>query len=535
MAKQESEFLKHEPCPSCGSRNNLARYSDGHGHCFGCGHYEHGEGQTPTKRATMSKELLQGEISALPKRHITEETCAHWNYRVGEMSDGPVHIANYCDEHGQPVAQKIRKPSKDFLFLGAPKKAGLYGQWLWRDHGKMIVITEGEIDALSVSQLQQNKWPVVSVPNGAQGAAKSIAKAIEWLEKFEKVVFMFDMDDPGHEAAEECALLLSPGKAYIARLPLKDANEMLVAGRGKEVIDAIWGAKEFRPDGVVDVASLTDDALRAVEIGRSWPWAGLEKTYGRRLKEVYGFGGGTGVGKSDVFKEVAVHIIQNEKTPVGLIFLEEPPAHTLKTLAGKMVNKRFHVPGQPVDQKELRAAIAKLDGRVFFYDHFGSMTWVTIKEKMRFMARGLGCKDIFLDHLTALAAATELDERKALDKIMAEISALAQELDVTIYYVSHLATPEGKSHEEGGRVMEKHFRGSRSIAYWTHFMFGIERDKQNVEGVTTFRVLKDRYTGDATGVTFGLSYDRETGRLHECELPTDDGDGFKDESASGDF
>lgn len=138
-------------------------------------------------------------------------------------------------------------------------------------------------------------------------------------------------------------------------------------------------------------------------------------------------------------------------------------------------------------------------------------------------------KDIFLDHLTALAAAIdEQDERKAIDKIMAELSALTQELDCTIYYISHLTTPDGKPHEEGGRVFEKHFRGSRSIAYWSHFMFAMERNKQS-DDPTTFRVLKDRYTGDSAGLTFGLRYDTKTGLLEECALPTKDDHGFKPE------
>lgn len=38
-------FVRHEPCPSCGSRDNLGRYSDGSAFCFGC-HY--------TERATTS-------------------------------------------------------------------------------------------------------------------------------------------------------------------------------------------------------------------------------------------------------------------------------------------------------------------------------------------------------------------------------------------------------------------------------------------------------------------------------------------------
>lgn len=39
-----ARFLHHEPCPSCGSRDNLARYDDGSAWCFGCGYYERQKG-----------------------------------------------------------------------------------------------------------------------------------------------------------------------------------------------------------------------------------------------------------------------------------------------------------------------------------------------------------------------------------------------------------------------------------------------------------------------------------------------------------
>jgi hypothetical protein len=32
-----SHFVEHAPCPKCGSRDNLAKYSDGGAYCFGCG------------------------------------------------------------------------------------------------------------------------------------------------------------------------------------------------------------------------------------------------------------------------------------------------------------------------------------------------------------------------------------------------------------------------------------------------------------------------------------------------------------------
>lgn len=487
----------------------------------------------PKKRAA----LIEGEPAPLTKRSISEETCQKWRYLVGEFKDSPCQIANYCDDNGRVVAQKVRLPDKTFVWTGNPHDARLYGQHLWRDGGKMLVITEGEIDALSVSQLQGNKWPVVSIPNGAQGAARDLGKQIEWLEKFETVVFMFDNDEPGRAAALECAPLLTPGKAKIATLPLKDANDMLVADRGKEVIDAIWGAKVFRPDGIIGMDDVIADALKPVQWGVPWPWKGLtDLTYGIRTKELYALGAGVGSGKTDVFTQIISHFVATLKEPCGVIYLEQNPVETAKRIAGKVAQKPFHVPDAGWTGQELSAALHSLKGRVHFYNHFGSSDWSVIKGLIRYMALGLGVKRIFLDHLTALTAHAE-DERRALDSLMAELAGLCQNLDISIFFISHLATPEGKPHEEGGRVMAKHFRGSRAIMQWANFMFGLERDQQaedETERKTTIcRVLKDRNTGRGSGKTIALLYDEATGMLNETKVPDDFGFEKQEPAAAG--
>jgi twinkle protein len=56
-------------------------------------------------------------------------------------------------------------------------------------------------------------------------------------------------------------------------------------------------------------------------------------------------------------------------------------------------------------------------------------------------------------------------------------------------------------------------------------MIGLERDKQDPDlerrSITTIRILKDRFTGQSTGETSGLKYNRKTGILTECEAPAD--------------
>jgi twinkle protein len=554
---EEATFVRHAPCPSCGSRDNLGIYSDGHGWCFGCGFYQKGDNDAsdtgtesrvsdPAPRGAggdspvrVPASLLAGEYSPLSVRHISAETCRKWDYRTTKFQDKMAQAATYYTPDGTAaVAQKIRMRNKEFTIVGDIKLAGLYGQHLFRDKGKMVVITEGEIDAMSVSQLQQHKYPVVSVPNGAQGAKKAILKQLEWLMGFDHVVLMFDNDDQGRAAALECAAQFPPGRCKIASLPLKDANDMLVAGRGEEIINAMWGAKTYRPDGLVTLAEVRTEVLREPEQGLPWYMPTLTKlTYGRRLGECYAFGAGTGVGKTDwLVQQIAFDLIELKES-VGLFFLEQQPAETVKRLAGKIVGKRFHVPSDVAgwQQSDLEGALDVLQqrGALHLYNHFGSAKWETIQARIRYLARSEGVRLFYLDHLTALAA-EEADERRALEGIMANIGGLVKELNIVLHFVSHLATPEGKPHEEGGRVMIRHFKGSRAIGFWSHFMFGLERDQQADPGddaTTTFRVLKDRYTGDATGKTFHINYDPATGMLAETDGPVT----FDDESSKGDF
>ena len=520
-----------EPCPECGSSDNVAVYADGYKKCFGmgCEYYAMPDGgEAPAKakaKRSAAGMLEEWDYMPLGKRNLSEETTSKWKYGVGVFKGKKVQVANYIKD-GQVTAQKVRFANKDFLMLGDSKNCGLYGQHLWRSGGKYLCITEGEIDAMSVSQMFGHKYPVVSIPNGAQGAVRSIKKELEWVEQFENVILMFDMDEPGQAAAQEVAGILKPGSVKIASLPLKDPNEMLKAGKGAELVSAFWNAKTYRPDGIVTFADIKDKVFAMPEMGTPWMFDELtELTFGRR-PGVYTFGAGTGIGKTDLLTQQIVYDANVLNIKCGVIFLEQPPEETAKRLAGKMVGKRFHLPPEQGgwEQADLVTAYERMEDseNILLYDHFGCSDWEIIQSRIRYMAISCDCRHIYLDHLTALAAQAE-DERRELESLMAEIAGLAMELKIVIHLVSHLATPEGRPHEEGGRVMIRHYKGSRAIGYWSHMMFALERSTQDDDPekrkITTFRVLKDRHTGMATGACLALFYDHDTSQLTVGTFP----------------
>lgn len=535
----DSSFVRHEPCPSCGSKDNLARYSDGHGWCFGCGHYDTGRDLNGDRHRRLDNngngrmsDLLDVVHVDLPKRKLTAASCEFWGYGVSTYSGNPVQVATYCDEGGIPVSQKIRFSNKDFRVVGNPKSMLLYGRHLWRSSGKMVVVTEGELDAISVSQCQSHKWPVVSLPTGAAGAVKAVKENIEWLEGFESVVLMFDMDAPGQNAAREAALLLTPGKAKIARLPMKDASDMLVAGKTKEIIDAIWQAKVFRPDGIVPGTELWDQIIAPPELDTvaCYPWSGLNaKTYGLRSRELVTICSGSGIGKSSFCRELAHSLIVMNHT-VGYIALEESVRRTALGLMGITLNQPLHIdlsiPGSAVDSESLETAYRETvgSGRVFLYDHFGSIDSENLLSRIRYMVRGLGCKWIFLDHLSIVVSGMgDGDERRLIDNTMTALRSLVEELGCGLILVSHLKRPEGRGHEEGAQTSLAQLRGSAAIGQLSDIVIGLERNQQDPKNsdVMAVRVLKNRFSGE-TGLSCFLTYSRSTGRLAETDVPFPD-------------
>lgn len=472
--------------------------------------------------------LINIDYQPLSKRKLTEETCRLFKYGIGDYRGMSVQIATYCNPVGKPIAQKIRFPNKDFVAIGATKEMGLFGQHLWRDGGKMVVVTEGEIDALSVSQVQGNRWPVVSVPNGAQSAAKAFKSNLEWLEGYESVIIMFDMDDAGRKAAQQCALLLSPGKAKIATLPLKDPNEMLVAGKVKELVDSIWSAKVYRPDGIVAGTELWNDLVNQPTTECvDYPWDGLNAlTRGMRQRELVTLCSGSGIGKSSVCREVAHWLIKMGRR-IGYIALEESVRRTALGLIGIEMNRPLHIdmssPDFEVDEKAMRAAYDQTvgSGNVFLYDHFGSIDSDNLLSRIRYMVRGLGCSWIFLDHLSIVVSGMgDGDERRLIDNTMTALRSLVEELGCGMILVSHLKRPEGRAHEEGAQTSLAQLRGSAAIGQLSDIVLGLERNQQDPKNKDRMvvRVLKNRFTGE-TGASCCLTYDRSSGRLSESAMP----------------
>lgn len=526
---EDSEFLHHAPCPSCDSSDNLGVYTD-HEYCFGCGYHKNTGGKNKKQEGKKQK-VPEGLIKGTQyndTRGLSLTTVKKFGYQWGSYKGKGCYIAPYKDEQGIPVIQKLRFKDKKFKVLGKSKRVPLFGQHLWSGKGKKVVVTEGEIDAMSLSQLQGNKWPVVSIGSGATGARKHLKMNLEWLEGYDEIVLMFDNDKAGREAAQKCATLFTPGKCSIATLPMKDVNELLEAGRGQEAIKAMWDAKPFRPDGIIkgeDTWDILNTPITNRPIPTPWPETNEKMHGGPRTGEITMVCAGTGIGKSQWCRQFAWHVLK-EGEKVAYIALEETVKRSVQGILSLEVEQPLHLENTVTDKELKDAWESTINSRpIYFYDHWGSADSDNLLNKIRYLAKGCDVSVVILDHISIVVSDIEGgDERRIIDNLMTKLATLVVELGIALVIVCHLKKPNGKSHEEGGQVTLDDLRGSGSLKQLTWTVIGLERDQQGDDPcVAGVRILKNRTVGE-TGFAGYIKYNPSTTMLNEHHPEFDEDD-----------
>jgi twinkle protein len=533
-------FVKQNlPCPleDCNSSDAFAIDDKGWGKCFSCyksvppdavadDGFVHKAKPAPTVTTSASADLGTSKVvtKAILDRKISVNTAGR--YSVGYQ--GKDLVFPYGDK-----AAKVRiNGEKKFTIKGDWKGyKGLFGQDKFSANGKLVVVTEGEIDAMSAFQMLDSRYPVVSVRNGASAAVKDCKDNYEFLDGFDSIFVCFDNDDPGKEAAKQVAELFSR-KAKIVVLPadVKDANDMLCDSRETEFSVALWRAAPYVPDGIIAGESLYDVVMEPVQGSDvDYGYAGLDAlTYGIRKGEMTTVCAGSGLGKSQFLREVAWNIIQNTEDNIGLMFMEEGVRKTGLSLMSLAADKPMHLPHCTVEPalKDKAYADTLGTGRVFLFDHFGSSDIDNIVSRVRYMAKALDCSYIFLDHLSIIVSDQRNgDERLALDEIVTKLSTVVRETGIALFCVSHLKRPSDKGHEEGAITSLAHLRGTAAIAQLSDMVISLERNGQaddpTVRNTTTVRILKNRFSG-TTGKACALLYSHDTGRMVETVLADED-------------
>ena len=525
------------PCDKCGSSDANELYEDENPrtHCFSCNttvflnnlEREKMDVSRITPNNTSMVDVASYRSYPMGSRGISKEVVDYFNVKMSVDVDGKPesHFYPYTRD-GQVVAYKERKLPKEFRIHGDFKQVELFGQ-SQASGGRTVVITEGEIDCLSVAEAFKGYksgriFPVVALPSAS--ATSSALAQRDWLNSFETVIIMLDQDDAGKKATDIIAKMIKAGKAKVAKLIEKDPNEVLLKHGSHALMQAIWDAQPWNPSGIV-VGEQVWEQFKARQDVESIPYPpclnGLnKKLQGIRHGEITLFTSGTGSGKSTVIKEIILDLLDKTSDKIGLISLEESVGDTAEKFISMSLKRNIMDP-PPLNEEELRSGFDRVfgDERLVLLDHQGSVGDSSLIDKIEYMAL-MGCKYLVLDHITiAVSEGNEgLSGNEAIDKMMSDLLKICKRHNVWLGLISHLrkAPGGGSSFEEGKLASIDDIKGSGSIKQISFDIIAFARnlvaEDEDERNTIRFRVLKSRFTG-LTGDAGSAKYDAKTTRL----------------------
>lgn len=341
--------------------------------------------------------------------------------------------------NGKPYAGKFRAVDRKDWRSTQGVSRGLYNEDALSGAGP-VVITEGEIDCLSV--MQAGFLRAVSLPDGwtANGDKRqALIDAEDALRRSPYVIVAGDNDEAGRSLPKALANILAGHEVRFVTWPdgCKDANDVLVKYGEGELSRCLIEAKPVDPEGgfitgISDIPPLPE--RRVLRVGMA--------PYDYSLAfEVGAMSVGTGTpgsGKSTFTTFAAYHIAKAEGVRVGLLSFETHPHRTRDHLA------RLHT-GKPWADL---SAMQQAETAAWLDDHFRlvhrtyeetphHIGW--LKSMVYTLAVRDNCKLIVVDPWNELEHLPEPGENMTgyINFALQQIRMWAEQYDTHICLVAH--------------------------------------------------------------------------------------------------
>lgn len=279
---------------------------------------------------------------------------------------------------GQVVNIKYRDGQKNFRQAKGAEKCFYRHDYI----GDPLIITEGEIDALSLVEVGYYKS--VSCPDGAPPEhAKNYSTKFDFLKSAEKklegikkIILATDNDKPGRVMEEELARRLGKERCWRVEYPegCKDANDVLV-NHGKDVLKrVIETASPYPVEGLFSPSDLKADVFElyetGVKLGHSTGWKCLDGLYTVRQGEMTIVTGIPGSGKSNFLDAMMLNLIGNFGWSFAVCSPENwPLPRHMQTLLEKINGANFFKDGKNrcrMTKKEVESAIELVNRNIAF-------------------------------------------------------------------------------------------------------------------------------------------------------------------------
>ena len=352
------------------------------------------------------------------------------------------------------VNVKYRTATKDFRQEKDAKKCLYRMDKLRTSQKKTLIITEGEIDALSFVAIGLE---ATSIPDGAPvGNAKNFHTKFEFLksaqlvlDKFQKIIIAGDNDEPGQKAIRELGRRIGIEKCFVVSYPdgCKDANDVLVQHGSEKLHEVVRKARPFPVEGVINPADCRDllksEYQNGVTGGVSTGYPVLDEIYTVRTGELTIVTGIPGSGKSNFLDAMIVKMIERHDWRFAYFSPENWPIQRhMQTLTEKVVNKSFFPStwGERMTPVESDEAVTYLDEYVRFILPKDEILNVdTVLKYARILCLQFGIKGLVIDPWNEIEHDQKPGEREDqyISKQLTKIRRFARFNDLHIWLVAH--------------------------------------------------------------------------------------------------
>lgn len=314
---------------------------------------------------------------------------------------------------------------------------------------KVLTITEGELDALSVNQMltdldKSRIYPVVSLPSASP--AKGIWENCKsYLDSFDKLVLSFDNDDAGNGIADKVSKLF-PNKVYrVAHGQYKDANDFLVARAQAEFKQAWYNAKKYTPENVLNT---TEQFLQLYNDTPEFQYVptGINELDAKILGLMQGhftvIKAPTGIGKTEIMRYLEFSMLK-QGVPIATWHLEETKLRSLLGLVSYQANDnltRRDLIEQKFAEDTVLDAIHTLtkDGNLYQFFLEDGQGADELCDQIRFFSQACDCKFVFFEPIQdVVTGSTEESKEQQLADLSVRLSKMAADLNVGIVTIAH--------------------------------------------------------------------------------------------------
>lgn len=532
-------------CPACTPHNRKSENRNskdlsvnidkGVWNCHNCGFtggLHEREEKTYTKPVQVSLPLSAKTVQYFKQRGINEITLKQFQITEKKEWMPQVNGDSNCIlfpyiKNGEWVNVKYRDGKKNFKLTKDAELIlfnidNIIGQ-------KRIIITEGEIDAMSA--YEAGFTSVCSVPNGASKGTQRLdyLNASWWaFNDADEIIIATDNDEAGIALKIELSRRLDRVRCKEVRYPdgCKDLNEVLVKYGAAKVGEVINRSESLPVEGIYRLLDFMADLDNVYENGFE---EGVKVGY-PDFDQLLNFSGGqltmiTGVpnsGKSAFLDQLLVRLAQIHDWNIGVCSFENQPfTRHAANLSSIFVGKPFYKRDGKMSPYEFNKA------KEFLHEHF---FWFKIRNedvsldgilnRARQLVKAFGIKCLVVDPYNYIEhkRPAMMTETEYISLCLTEICNFAKEYDIHIFLVAH-PTKIKKNPTTKDFEVPTLYDISGSAHFFNKTDNGITVYRERATNKVTVYVQKVRFFFNGKIGYTDFSYDVFSGRYSEPNQP----------------